>query len=62
MRAVLLDGYTINPGDLSWNSLRSLCSEFTAYDMTPDNLIVPHIGSSDIVFTSKKQITRAVME
>ncbi|MGX8774308.1 MAG: D-2-hydroxyacid dehydrogenase [Bacillota bacterium] len=62
MKAVLLDGHTINPGDLSWDKLAALCGSFTAHDRTPDDLVTERIGGCDVIFTSKKQITRAVME
>ena len=62
MKAVLLDGYTINPGDLSWEGLGSLCDEFTVYDSSYNDDLVPRIGDAEIVFTSKTQITRQVME
>ena len=62
MRAVLLDGYTINPGDLSWKKLSRLCDEFTVYDSSYNEDLVPRIGTCEIVFTSKTQITRQVME
>ena len=62
MRAVLLDGYTINPGDLSWDKVRCLCDEFTVYDSSYNEDLVPRIGDCEIVFTSKTQITRQVME
>ncbi len=62
MNAVLLDGYTINPGDLSWDKLSSLCDDFTVYDSSYNDDLVPRIGDCEIVFTSKTQITRQVME
>ena len=62
MRAVLLDGYTINPGDLSWDKVSRLCDEFTVYDSSYNEDLVPRIGDCEIVFTSKTQITRQVME
>ena len=62
MRADLLDGYTINPGDLSWDKVRRLCDEFTVYDSSYNEDLVPRIGDCEIVFTSKTQITRQVME
>ena len=62
MNAVLLDGYTINPGDLSWDKLSRLCDEFTVYDSSYNDDLVPRIGTCEIVFTSKTQITRQVME
>jgi len=62
MNAVLLDGYTINPGDLSWDKLSRLCDEFTVYDSSYNDDLVPRIGTCEIVFTSKTQITRQLME
>ena len=62
MKAVLLDGYTINPGDLSWDKLSELCDDFTAYDRSYNEDLVPRIGEAEIVFTSKTLITRQVME
>ncbi len=38
-RIVILDGYTLNPGDLSWDSLAAL-GEITLYDRTPADQIV----------------------
>ena len=46
MKAVLLDGYTINPGDLSWDKLGSLCDEFTVYDSSYNDDLVPRDGHS----------------
>ena len=34
MRLVVLDGYTLNPGDLSWANLEAL-GPLTVYDRTP---------------------------
>ena len=38
MKAVVLDGYTLNPGDLSWEGVSSQVEEFTLYDGTPQEL------------------------
>ena len=35
MDIVVLDGYTINPGDLSWDNLEKLGDSLTVYDLTP---------------------------
>lgn len=63
MKTVMLDGYTKNPGDLSWAAFEAL-GDFTVYDRTePDHdLIVRRIGDAEGVFTNKVPITRAVME
>jgi len=39
MKIVVVDGYTLNPGDLSWNRLSTL-GELKVYDRTPIELIV----------------------
>ena len=62
MKAVLLDGYTINPGDLSWDKLSDLCDEFTAYDRSYNEDLAGRISDCEIVFTSKTQITRQIMK
>ena len=62
MKAVLLDVNTINPGDLSWDKLTDMCDSFTFYNRTSPDLVVERIADSDLLFTSKVQITRSVME
>lgn len=61
MKAVLLDGHTINPGDLSWKPIEDLCDEFTVYDKTEPEDVIPRIGDCDILMTSKCSITEDVM-
>ncbi len=56
-KIVVLDGYTENPGDLSWDSLCAL-GTLTVYDRTPAELIVERIADADCVFTNKTLITR----
>lgn len=55
-KIVVLDGYTENPGDLSWDSLSAL-GELTVYDRTPADGIVSRIGEANIVFTNKTPIS-----
>ena len=63
MRIVVLDGYTENPGDLSWAGLQEL-GELKVYDRTPhDELeIIKRIGDAEIVFTNKTPISRNVID
>ncbi len=63
MKIVVLDGYTENPGDLSWEPL-SAFGELTVYDRTPDEdaVIIERIGEAEIVFTNKCPIRRAVID
>lgn len=57
MKIVVLDGYTENPGDLSWEGLEAL-GELTVYDRTPAAKIVERIGDADAVYTNKCPISR----
>ena len=41
-KIVVLDGYTANPGDLSWEELEKL-GELTVYDRTPSDKIIERI-------------------
>ena len=55
MKIVVLDGYTLNPGDLSWEGLEKI-GELTVYDRTPlddEQEIIRRIGGAEIVFTNK---------
>ena len=64
MKIVILDGYTENPGDLSWDALGAL-GELTVYDRTPVNdeaEIIRRIADAEVVFTNKTPISRAVID
>ena len=61
MKIVILDGYTVNPGDLNWNDLESLGEVFN-YDRTKAEDIVKTIGDAEAVFTSKCLITAEIMD
>ena len=64
MKIVVLDGYTENPGDLSWAPLEEQ-GELTVYDRTPlhdTEEIVRRIGDAEVVYTNKTPITRAVLD
>ena len=64
MKIVVLDGYTENPGDLSWEGLEKFGS-VTVYDRTDNSNIqeiIERIGSAEIVFTNKTLITREVID
>ena len=64
MKIVVLDGYTENPGDLSWGGFEEL-GEFMVYDRTPvddEAEIVKRIGDAEIVYTNKTPISKATME
>jgi len=64
VKIVVLDGYTENPGDLSWDKLAAL-GELTVYDrtsLTDEGEAIARIGAAEIVFTNKTPITRKVLE
>lgn len=61
MKIVILDGYTLNPGDLSYADLQKL-GELTAYDRTSKDKIVDRIGDAEIVYTNKTPITKATLD
>ena len=63
MKAVVLDGYTENPGDLSWDWLGEF-GEYAVYDRTPGDEaeIIRRIGTAEIVITNKVPISAAVID
>lgn len=64
MKIVILDGYTENPGDLSWEGFERL-GELTIYDRTPvqdKREIQNRIGSAEIVITNKTPLTREILD
>jgi len=60
MQIVVLDGYTLNPGDLSWQDLEALgpCS---VHDRTPADLVVSRAREAEIVLTNKAVLSAAVI-
>ena len=64
MKIVVLDGYTENPGDISWAPLEAL-GDVTVYDRTSyaeSPLIAERIGAAEIAVTNKTPLTRAVID
>jgi glycerate dehydrogenase len=57
---VILDGYTINPGDNPWTDLEGLGS-CTIYDRTPPELIVERARNAEIILTSKVKLDEAML-
>jgi len=56
MKIVVLDGFTLNPGDLSWRELEAL-GEVKVYDRTPKEEIISRIGDADAILTNKTLLT-----
>lgn len=61
MKIVVLDGYTLNPGDISWEGMEAL-GEVTVYDRTKEDEIVARIGDADVVYTNKTPITKETLD
>ncbi len=64
MKIVVLDGYTENPGDLSWGELEKL-GEVTVYDrtsLTDEDEVIARIGDAEMVYTNKTPITKKVID
>ena len=61
MKICVLDGYTENPGDLSWDWL-SAHGEYTVYDRTPAELIYERAKGCDIIITNKTPLRTELLE
>ena len=64
MKIVVLDGYTENPGDLSWDGIAQF-GDLTVYDrtsLTDEEEIIRRIGEAEVVYTNKTPISRHVMD
>ncbi len=63
MKIVILDGYTVNPGDLNWDGLKEF-GELTVYDRTPKDLptILERIGDAEVVLENKINMNRELMD
>ncbi|SJZ54353.1 D-2-hydroxyacid dehydrogenase [Consotaella salsifontis] len=57
MKIVVLDGYTLNPGDLSWAAFEAF-GALSVHDRTPEPAVVERIGEAEAIFTNKTVITR----
>lgn len=61
MKIVVLDGYTNNPGDLSWEGLEKL-GDCTIYDRTPPDKVLERIGNAEIILTNKTPLNKEVLD
>lgn len=63
MKIVVLDGYTENPGDLSWEGLEQL-GDLIVYDRIPydTDSVVSHIGDAEAIYVNKVPVTREVLD
>ncbi len=60
MRIVVLDGYALNPGDLSWEPMREL-GDIEIYDRTPEDLIIERARGAEILLTNKTPLNRETL-
>ena len=61
MKIVILDGFTANPGDLSWAELEAL-GQVTVYERTLPSETVARAAEADMVLTNKVVVSREVMD
>jgi glycerate dehydrogenase len=61
MKIVILDGYPLNPGDLSWEPLREL-GECEIYDRTAPDEIIRRCKDADIVLTNKAVLSHEIID
>ena len=59
MKAVILDGFCANPGDLSWKKVSALC-ELTVYDRTAPEDVIERAKDAEIVIVNKGTLTMTV--
>ncbi len=60
MKITVLDGYTTNPGDLSWDEISRL-GELTVYDRTPRELTAERSAGSEILLTNKTVLNNELL-
>jgi glycerate dehydrogenase len=60
VKIVVLDGYALNPGDLSWDRLKSL-GEVEIYDRTPEPLILERASGAEVLLTNKTPLDKTTL-
>ena len=61
MKIVVLDGHTLNPGDLDWEGFEKL-GELKIYDRTPYELTAERCAGAEIILTNKAPVGKDVLE
>lgn len=56
MNIVVLDGYTLNPGDISWEGIEKL-GDITIYDRTPVDKVIERSAGAEVIFTNKTPVS-----
>jgi len=60
MKIVVLDGFTLNPGDLSWEGLKNI-GDLVVYDRTPPDQILERSKGAEIIFTNKTPLGAEIL-
>ena len=60
MKIVVLDGYTLNPGDLSLDNFKAI-GEVVIYDRTPTGEILERSKNAEILFTNKTPLKEELL-
>lgn len=60
MKLVVLDGYTLNPGDLNWDGIKKF-GDLQVHDRTPESQIVERCRGAEIIFTNKTPLREAAL-
>lgn len=60
LKIVVLDGYTLNPGDLTWDEISAL-GELEVYDRTAPEDVIARSSGADAVFTNKVILNKVIM-
>jgi glycerate dehydrogenase len=61
MKIVVLDGFTLNPGDLFWDGLKKM-GDVIVYDRTPADKIVERAAGAEIIYTNKTPLNEDVLK
>lgn len=61
MKIAILDGKTVNPGDLSWESLQAL-GDCTIYESTSEQEVIEHCADAEAVLTNKVCLRKEALE
>jgi len=60
MKIVVLDGYVLNPGDLSWEGINEF-GKCTIYDRTPPDLTLERAKGADVLITNKVVLIKEII-
>lgn len=60
MKIVILDGYTLNPGDISWDGFKKL-GELVVHDRTPSGKVIERAEGAEILFTNKTPLGKDIL-